>query len=276
MTTSSITIAEKSVQLSHGTTHYFETGSGQPIIMLHGSGLEQGGADFLPSMPFLNREFRVLAPNFVGWAPGGSLPEIASFPYLIDFVREFQDALGLSSSHIVGVSMGAWIAALLAYESPDRVDSLVVTGNPGLDGASNSHLANWQAPDVDTVRQWVNRVTEGFEVGRGTYLADKLKVLNEEDFLNSFRVIMRHMGADENRKRYAMRRRLPHLSVPTLFLFGNRDSNVKQAEEWHNLTSGSTVKIIGGGHRLHIEEPELFGEAVLEFCTNSGKGKQAC
>src|SRR6266545_680406 len=105
MATQTVTIAENSVKLSHGITHYFEAGSGPPVIMLHGSGIEQGGADFLPCMDVLGQELRVLAPDFVGWPPSDSFSEMSSFPYLVDFVREFQDALGLETSHIVGVSM---------------------------------------------------------------------------------------------------------------------------------------------------------------------------
>ena len=140
MTASSLTVTRREVQLSHGTTRYYESGAGEPVIFLHGSGIEQGADDFLPSFPILADRFRVISPDLLGWPPSDTFGDIASFPYLVDFLREFQDGLGLRSSHIVGVSMGAWIAAIFAYESPQRVDKLVITGNPGLHGLSLIHI----------------------------------------------------------------------------------------------------------------------------------------
>ena len=43
---------------------------------------------------------------------------------MTDFIREFQDALNIRSSHVIGATKGGWIAGLFAYESPNRVTSL--------------------------------------------------------------------------------------------------------------------------------------------------------
>ena len=265
MATETITITGKSVNLSHGVTRYFEAGNGPPVILLHGSGIEQGGADFLRCMDVLGRELRVLAPDFVGWPPSDSFSEMASFPYLVDFIREFQDALGLASSHVVGVSMGGWIAGLFAYESPQRVDKVVVGGNPGLHGSPNRRMAQWQPPTDETVREWVESVTQVPGFDGATLLAEKLAKMHEPGVADSFARIMRHMADDANRKRYALDRRLPHVKVPALFLWGQHDNNVEQAAECQQLTPGSQVKILEAGHRMHIEDAALFSNAILEF-----------
>src|SRR5438093_12833934 len=118
MTTTAV--GYKYVTLSHGKTRYIEAGTGHPLIMLHGSGIDQGADDWLPCLDILSERNRVLAPDFIGWPPSDTADNINAFPTLVDFVREFQDALGIRSSHVVGASMGAWIAGLLAYESPSR------------------------------------------------------------------------------------------------------------------------------------------------------------
>ena len=53
----------------------------------------------------------------------------------------------------MGATMGGWIAGLFAYESPNRVDKLVMTGNPGFHGAANNRLAQFEVPSEDRVRQ---------------------------------------------------------------------------------------------------------------------------
>jgi pimeloyl-ACP methyl ester carboxylesterase len=263
--TETVTIVQKFVDLSHGKAAYFEGGTGHPVILIHGSGIEQGGADFLPCFDTLGRDFRVLAPSLLGWPPTESLADTASFPYLVDFLREFQDALGLASSHIVGVSMGAWIGALFAYESPLRVDKLVITGNPGLYGSPNNRMLSWQSPDDETVRKWVTAVTAVPGVDSEGILAEKLAGIRADGVPEAFAALMKHMGTPANRQRYALERRLPHITAPTLHLWGRTDPNIDQVSTWQALTPGSRAEVIEAGHRLHIEAPMVFSQAVARF-----------
>src|SRR5437016_2368969 len=126
-------IAEKWVTLSHGMTRYLETGSGdEPTICLHEVGFTAGGDDFRFNMEPLAVKGPVLAPDIVGWGMGDRLQQEYSFAYIVDFVREFQDALDIKRSNIVGQSMGGWIAGLFAYESPERVNKLVLVCAGGI------------------------------------------------------------------------------------------------------------------------------------------------
>src|SRR6266516_1104971 len=151
-------IASKEVTLSHGKTRYLEAGTGHPVILLHGAAVSGGADDFRPVIDRLSSRYRVLAPDFINWPPGDARPNVDAFPYMTDHIREFQDALGLKSSHIVGATMGGWIAGLFAYESPNRVDKLVMTGNPGFHGAANNRLAQYQVPTEERVREAIKTV----------------------------------------------------------------------------------------------------------------------
>jgi pimeloyl-ACP methyl ester carboxylesterase len=253
------------VTLSHGKTRYIDIGTGPPIILLHGSGIEQGADDWLHCLPVLSQEFRVLAPDLIGWPPSDSFPDIASFPYLVDFVREFQDALGIRRSHIVGASMGAWVAGLFAYESRERVDRVVVTGNPGFVGGANPHISEWHAPSDDVIRTWVLDVTRDTGVDGEALVEEKLRKVHEPGVLEAFARIMGHMGNPPNRSRYALMRRLPHITATTLFLFGKSDASVKYGEQARDATPDGHLLVLEAGHRLHIEIPEEFSRAVAAF-----------
>lgn len=253
------------VTLSHGKTRYLEAGTGHPLIMLHGSGIEQGADDWLHCLPTLSAHFRMLAPDFVGWPPSDTFDDIPSFPYLTDFVREFQDGLGIRRSHIVGASMGAWIAGLFAYESPERVDKVVITGNPGFVGGPNPGISNWHAPTDERIREWVLSVTRNTAVDGEALAQEKLRRVHEPGVVEAFARIMRHMGDPANRSRYALMRRLPHITAPTLFLFGKTDAAAQYAEEAARLTPDARLVVLEAGHRLHIEIPEAFSKAVVEF-----------
>ena len=255
----------KYATLSHGKTRYIEAGTGHPLIMLHGSSIEQGADDWLPCLDTLSQRFRVLAPDFLGWPPSDAFDGIDAFPFLTDFVREFQDALDIRSSHVVGASMGAWIAGLLAYESSNRVDKVIITGNPGFLGSPNRGISNWQPPTDDVIRDWVLNVARVADSDREALVEEKLQKVHEPGVLEAFGKIMQTMGDPANRKRYALMRRLPHITAPTLFLFGSKDPAMEVAEQARSLVPGGRLVVLEDGHRLHIEIPEEFSKAVVEF-----------
>ena len=119
-----VTIAnaeEKFVEMSHGTTRYVEAGDGYPTILVHGVSYTSGAHDWALNIGPLSAKLRVIAVDALGWGKGeGWLQQEYSFAYLVDFIREFQDALGLEKTNLVGHSMGGWLASLFGYESPHR------------------------------------------------------------------------------------------------------------------------------------------------------------
>lgn len=258
----------KYVQLSHGKTRYIDAGTGEPLILLHISSVEGGADDYLASLDTLASKFRVLVPDLLGWPPSDTQDNIDAFPFLTDFLRQFQDALGLKSSHICGVSMGGWIAGLLAYESPDRCDKVIIGGHP-FTGAPNRNMLNYTVDSVtpdEKVREWVESVSKGHGVDTETLVQEKLAKIHEPGFPDSFAKVMRTMGAPSNRQHYAVIHRLPHLRIPVLILIGERDQAAMQLkDEVMRAAPTGQLKVIASGHRMHIEDPELFAQTVLEY-----------
>ncbi|MCY0879766.1 MAG: alpha/beta hydrolase [Firmicutes bacterium] len=260
---------ERYVTLSHGRTRYFDEGMGEPLILLHGVGFTSGGDYFWANIPALAQHFRVLAPDFVGWGPGDRLPIEYSFAYLVDFVREFQDALGLSASHLVGHSMGGWIAALLAYESPGRVNRLVLVANGGMATRTLPSMTAFQPPSLDDlIREWSQR--SSFDAATLQALAERdFQKVARPDALDSYRRILAHMNHPVNRQRYALPRRLPHIAAPTLILWGEQDpvNDVSLAAEEQRLLPHATLRLLPAGHFVPTEVPDAFNQEVIQFLT---------
>jgi pimeloyl-ACP methyl ester carboxylesterase len=259
----------RSVELRHGKTRYIEAGTGQPLILLHLSSIESGADDCLPLLDTLTADFRVLAPDLLGWPPSETLADIDAFPFLVDFLREFQDALNIKSSHIVGASMGGWIAGLFAYESPDRCDRVVIGGHP-FTGAPNKNMQSYTPESVtadEKVRAWMANVARGPVVDLDALVAAKLAKMREPGFAESFAGLMRSMGDPVRRQRYAMMGRLPKMRVPHLILLGERDEAAMALMEQLEAARAPTgvLKVIASGHRMHIEDPELFAKTVREY-----------
>jgi pimeloyl-ACP methyl ester carboxylesterase len=260
-------ISEKRVDLSHGQTRYLEAGSGPPVLLLHGVGFTAGGDAWVPVMERLRGQVRAIAPDFVGWGLGDRLDLEYSFAYLVDFVRELQDALGLERAHVVGHSMGGWVATLLAYESPNRVDRLVLVASGGTAVRTLPSMTEFQPPARDDIRAGL--------VAAGARDED-LEAAVERDWaktqvpgaLESYRKILRHMNEPRTRERYNTRRRLPHIQAPTLIVWGSNDE-VNAPEMGRVLQegiAGSRLEVLEGvGHGIPHECPDGLAALLLEF-----------
>jgi len=259
----------KYVTLRHGRTRYIEAGTGHPLILLHISSIEGGADDSLPVLDLLSSRFRVLAPDLLGWPPSDTMDGIDAFPFLVDFLRDFQDALGIKSSHICGVSMGGWIAGLFAYESPDRCDKVVVGGHP-FTGSPNLTMLNYTLDSItpdEKVHAWVEGVAKGQGgVDAETLAKEKVTKIHEPGFGEAFVKLMRSMGDPVNREHYALIHRLPRMRLPLLILIGERDAPaMKLKDEVAAAAPTAEVRKIASGHRMHLEDPELFASAVRDY-----------
>jgi len=121
---------EKTIATPSGTLTYFDGGSGPTVVILHGAG-DQAGS-FSQIAPLLAARRRVLIPDLPGHGKSGP----ATGPIRLTAITEGVEALlakeaPSGSVVLVGNSMGAWTACLVARRNPGRVAQLVlVNGGP--------------------------------------------------------------------------------------------------------------------------------------------------
>ncbi|GGI07564.1 alpha/beta fold hydrolase [Egicoccus halophilus] len=262
-------IRSQTVSMSHGTTRYFEVGFGeQAALLLHGVGYSPAATSWLPTMGLMRDSgIRLIAPDFVGWGEGDVLEQEYSFAYLVDFVREFQDALGLTRTHIVGHSMGGWIASIFAYESPNRVEKLVLIGSGGIATRKLASMVEWQPPTEEEVRADMAFLAEQ-DMPRQDLLDEALARASDEAHIGSYRRIKTHMSVPETRTRYQTVRRLPHVHNDALVLWGTDDdiNDMSLAEKTHELLPNSTLHAHPGlGHFLPQQNPDVVADELRTF-----------
>lgn len=138
-------------------TNVHLAGSGRPILLLHGSGPGVSAwANWRLVIPELARDFRVIAPDVVGY---GFTDRPAGIRYDLDlWVRHvvgLLDALALDSVGVVGNSFGGALALHLADRHPARVSRLVLMGAVGVPFALTPGLDRaWgYEPSVERMRE---------------------------------------------------------------------------------------------------------------------------
>jgi pimeloyl-ACP methyl ester carboxylesterase len=133
MTTSTVSVPH-TIAAGGIKTSYLEAGSGEPVIMLHGSGPGVSGlANWQHNIPALAQRFHVLAPDIVGFGATERPDDIIySLRTWTDHVWAFLDAHDIGKTAIVGNSLGGRIALQMATDRPDRITKMVLMGAPGV------------------------------------------------------------------------------------------------------------------------------------------------
>lgn len=93
-------------------------GSGTPLVCLHG--FTDTWRTWELVLPALERRHDVLAPTLAGHAGGPRLPKDAGTGAVADAVERQMDEAGFETAHVVGNSMGGWVALELAARGRAR------------------------------------------------------------------------------------------------------------------------------------------------------------
>jgi len=117
-------LEERTVRGPDGIVTYFAGGAGGPtLVLLHGAG-DQAGAWGRVVRPLAERH-RLVIPDLPGhWGSDPDEGQI-SVPMLLGGVRAVLDAEVQEPPILVGNSLGAWLAMLIARERPEEVARIV-------------------------------------------------------------------------------------------------------------------------------------------------------
>jgi pimeloyl-ACP methyl ester carboxylesterase len=231
-------------------------GSGEPVVFFHGAGTVDG-FDF--AEPWTEK-FRVIVPYHPGFGESG---DDATFTSMHDYVMhylELFDLLKLDTFHLVGLSLGGYLAAKFCSEHGHRVKKLALIAPAG--------IIDPQHPTLDILMipgdQIPGLLTSDFEV-----IKKRLPEKPDLDFIGDryresgtvARLLWEH-PADPKFMRY-----LHRIKAPTLIVWGDEDKiiPVQQTDTWRKLVPHADIKVFkGAGHLVHLEKPEA-ADAIAKF-----------
>jgi 3-oxoadipate enol-lactonase len=165
---------------------------------------------------------------------------------------------GRRPAHLVGISIGATLAAYVALDHPDRVASLVLSGgqaHPGFAGR-----VEWSVARAAPERVFVGAVPG--EIKRS------FPALAEESVGMQQRIGKRRMvAALKAFSQVDLRPRLRDISVPTLVVCGSRNRvSMRGARALAAGIPHARLDVISDvGHVWNLEAPELFTRTVDDF-----------
>jgi pimeloyl-ACP methyl ester carboxylesterase len=268
--------------MPHATTDdgvklaYTETGHGTPVVFVH----EFAGdmRSWEPQLRHFGRRYRCIAFNARGYPPSDVPEDFESYSQnrAADDIAAVMDEVGLSTAHIVGLSMGGFATLHFGFRHPSRARSLAVCGcGYGADPEKRDDFvaecdavvafirANGMAAFADRYAVGPSRVQFQARDPRG--FADFTRMLSEHSPLGS---INTQLGVQRRRPSlYDLTEKMAALRVPTLVLTGD--------EDWPCLQPGLLLKrtiptaalavMPNCGHAINLEDPDTFNRIVGDF-----------
>ncbi len=247
---------------------YEETGSGAPVLLLHGLG--SSGEDWAPQVDALAKRHRVIALDLRGSGRSRDLAHPAgpfSIPQLADDAALVLERLGACPAHVVGLSLGGLIAFQLAIHHPSSVRTLTIvnSGPAFVPRTLKEHAAV-------ALRLGVARLFG--PAGMSRMLAKRLFPRPDQQHLRA-RFVER-MSRNDKRAYAATQRavlgfsvldRIGEIDVPTLVVAADQDYTPVSAKEAYarKMKKAKVVVVPDARHALPIEDPEKFNPILTEF-----------
>jgi pimeloyl-ACP methyl ester carboxylesterase len=104
-------------------------GQGPTVLFLHGAG---GVPQWLPFFDRLAERYEILVPEHPGFGGSDDPPWIRSMPDLAMFYLDLVEAAALDRIHLIGNSLGGWLAAEILIRDRSRFRSLVQLAPAGI------------------------------------------------------------------------------------------------------------------------------------------------
>lgn len=250
---------------------YYETyGQGTPLVLI--MGLRRNLTWWYRQIPELSRHFHVVAFDNRGAGRSDKPAMDYSIRLFADDTAGLMETLGIQNAHILGVSMGGYIAQELALHHPDKVRSLLLgctsCGGTRTAVMSEERLKKFTANEGLTPEEILRKDMD-------IYFSDGFIQDHPDEVQELIEISLRHyQPADAFFRQFAACRhhdtadRLSRIKVPVLIAAGDDDPLVP------SVNSTILKELIPGAelcffpecrHCFFIEAAEPFNRKAIQF-----------
>jgi 2-hydroxy-6-oxonona-2,4-dienedioate hydrolase len=260
-------------------TRALQAGAGDDVIFLHGTSghLEA----FVRNIPAHAAHYRCHAIDMLGHGFTGKPDYPYEIPRYVEHLVNYMDACGIASAHLVGESLGGWVAAWLASEQPERVKSIQLLCSGGT-VANPKVMERIRTSTYDAVTQddisLTRKRLELLMADPAKDVSDELvetrhRIYHAPDFVANIENLLCLQNMDVRQRNLLRADRLARIKAPALIIWGNENpfGDVPEAKELHEMLPGSRLEIFGHtGHWPQHEQAATYDPISLAFLASAG------
>lgn len=268
--------------------HYYETGNGKPLIIIHGGGAH--AVQTYPIIKSLQEKFHL----YILDRPGCGLTDTFDYSgvhlpnHATDFVRSFMDAIGIEKASFVGQSMGGFFSINFALIFPQRVEKVLLVGHPfggarkipfmlrlmGVKGINSLLIKMIGTPNKKGTKQFYGQllVADNKKLSDDYLENDVCAALLPGTGVSFVSLLENSVGIGGVKKSYLLTKKMKELTMPVCFIIGDRDSfdTVDNLRKIVATMKNGTIEVVsGGGHILWLDEPEVCSKLILQHLSET-------
>ncbi|MEU8802423.1 alpha/beta fold hydrolase [Spirillospora sp. NPDC048819] len=264
-------ITQRSVAISGHETRYLRSGSGRPVVLIHGSGAGvSAAANWWPTINPLAEHYDVIAPDLFGFGASANSEDL---PYGIglwaDQIVELIARLELADPVLVGNSLGGWVALDVARHHRDLLRGLVLMGTGGTPQSATRAIRQHRRyePGLDAMRQLLTDFVHDREHVTDALVMERYEASRAPGAEAAYAKTTAARARDRE-ERPVDPDALRDLDIPALLIHGKEDRIIPctSSESLAKVMQAADLHLFARcGHWTQIEYPRKFNALVLQF-----------
>jgi pimeloyl-ACP methyl ester carboxylesterase len=246
--------------------HYYEGGSGAPVVLVHGLGSR--AEDWANLMPQLKQAgFHVYAIDLLGYGRSDRPANATySIPDEAQYVEDFLAQRGLAKVNLVGWSMGGWVAMRVALDQPERIGRLVLCDSAGIRFEPDFTIFDFEPTTIPAVQRLYRQL-----MPQPTNMPDFLA----RDMIRKFKQVnwvVDRSARSMFRGDDLLDGKLGALQMRTLIIWGKQDHLIPLATgiSMHQQIPQSALEIYDGcGHLAPGQCAARIGPRLVDFLNDT-------
>jgi pimeloyl-ACP methyl ester carboxylesterase len=260
-----ITMTEKYIKRNGQKTYYWTSGlSDVCVLFIHGA-----TADYLlfrEQFQFFEKYFRIIAVDVPAHGKSRPYPDF-TLKVAADEIVKILDHEKVDKVHIIGQSMGGYIAQIIARFNANRVKSIISIGSSPIQPKYYSRLDNWLLKItpiiltlypyqrlIKTISNQVSITAEGKK-----YMMNTLKRHSKNEIATIMKEV--YVGVQDYRENLT-------LEIPILLTHGENEKTGKVKsynQNWAEYENLELKIIPNSAHNANMDNPDYFNSISKEF-----------
>jgi len=268
------------------STRALRAGDGEPVVFLHGTSghLEAFTRNIGPHVA---AGLACHAIDMLGHGYTAKPDYALEIPRYVEHLVGYLDAAGIDRAHLVGESLGGWVAAWLASEQPERVASLQLVAAGGtkanpeiMERIATSTRRAVTTDDISLTRQRLHLLMHDPDRDVSEELVEvRHRIYHQPDFVANIDNLLCLQQMEIRQRNLLQPDRLARLAeIPTLIVWGRENpfGDVPEAHKMHDDIPNSRLELISEcGHWPQHEQSEQFNPMSIDFITSHPIGGAA-
>lgn len=253
----------ESINIDGINVAYEVTGSGAPLILMHGWGCDHTTVASIATTA--SQTHTVYSLDLPGFGQSAEPPAPWRPADYADMLEKFVGATGIEHPSLAGHSYGGRVAIVYASRHPEEVDKLILIDAAGIK-PRRSLKYYLKVYSFKAYKQWL-KLTLGREKAEGRINEERAR-RGSADYRAASPVMRATMSVSINDD---LRHLMPAIKAPTLLMWGDRDTAtpLRDARIMDKLIPDTGLVVFpGAGHFSFLDEPGRFAAVLSSFLSS--------